>query len=42
MINDPQGFVEKLFAKLKKSNDRYEIKLYMLRLTSRMIGRHKI
>ena len=42
MIHDAQGFVERLFAKLKKSNDRYDVKLYMLRLTSRMIGRHKI
>lgn len=41
-INDPQSFVEKLFSKLKKSNDRYEVKLLMLRLISRMIGRHKI
>jgi len=41
-IHDPQGFVEKLFSNLKKSNDKYEVKLYMLRLISRMIGRHKI
>ena len=31
-----------MFSKLKKSNDRYEVKLYMLRLVSRMMGRHKI
>ena len=41
-IYDPHTFVEKLFSKLKKSNDKYEVKLYMLRLISRMIGRHKI
>jgi protein SDA1 len=41
-VFDPQGFVEKLFSKLKKSNDKYEVKLYMLRLISRMIGRHKL
>lgn len=41
-IYDPQAFVEKLFSKLKKSNDKYEVKLFMLRLISRMIGRHKI
>jgi len=41
-IYDPQTFVEKLFSKLKKSNDKYEVKLYMLRLISRMVGRHKI
>jgi len=41
-IYDGQSFVEKLFSKLKKSNDQYEVKLFMLRLISRMIGRHKI
>ena len=41
-IFDAQSFVERLFSKLKKSNDKYEVKLYMLRLISRMIGRHKI
>ena len=42
LVHDPQAFVEKLFSKLKKSNDKYEVKLFMLRLVSRMIGRHKI
>jgi len=42
LIFDPQTFCEKLFSRLKKSNDQYEVKLYMLRLVSRMIGRHKI
>ena len=41
-IYDAQAFVERMFSKLKKSNDKYEVKLYMLRLISRMIGRHKI
>ena len=41
-IYDGQTFVEKLFSKLKKSNDQYVVKLHMLRLISRMIGRHKI
>jgi protein SDA1 len=27
---------------LKKSNEKYEVKLYILRLISRMIGRHKL
>ena len=39
---DPLSYVEKLFAKLKKSNDKYEVKLLMLRLVSRLIGRHKL
>lgn len=41
-IFDPLQFCERLFSKLKKSNDQYEVKLFMLRLISRMIGRHKI
>lgn len=40
LIHDPQNFSEKLFFKLRKSNDRYEVKLLMMRLISRLIGRH--
>ena len=42
MLFDPQGFSEKLFNKLKKSNDKYEVKLLMLRLLARLIGRHNL
>jgi protein SDA1 len=31
-----------LFNKLRKSNDRYEVKLLMMRLISRLIGRHSL
>lgn len=41
-LHDPSGFVDKLFSKLRSSNDRYEVKLYMLRLLARLIGRHKV
>ena len=41
-LYDPQACAEKLFSKLKKSNDKYEVKLLMLRLTSRLIGRHQL
>ena len=41
-LYDPLSYVEKLFAKLKKSNDKYEVKLLMLRLVSRLIGRHRL
>lgn len=40
LIHDPQAFVEKLFNKLRKSNDRYEVKMLMMKLISRLIGRH--
>ena len=42
MLYDAQSSAESLFAKLKKSNDKYEVKLYMLRLVSRLIGRHRL
>lgn len=42
MIYDAQTFSEKLFAKLRKSNDKYEVKLLILRLISRLIGRHQL
>lgn len=41
-VHDAQKFSERLFSQLKKSNEKYEVKLYMLRLISRMIGRHKL
>jgi len=42
MLYDPQNCAETLFSKLKKSNDKYEVKLLMLRLVSRLIGRHNL
>ena len=41
-LYDPQACAERLFNKLKKSNDKYDIKLLMLRLVSRLIGRHNL
>lgn len=42
LIFDPQAFAEKLFNKLRKSQERHEVKLLQLRLISRMIGRHQL
>lgn len=42
MLYDPQTCAEKLFSKLKSSNEKYEVKLFMLRLVSRLIGRHRL
>ncbi|KAL1914681.1 uncharacterized protein VTP21DRAFT_8092 [Calcarisporiella thermophila] len=42
LMNDPQGFAEKLFTKLNKSNDRFEVKLMTMNLISRVIGVHKL
>ena len=41
-LYDPQSCAERLFSKLKKSNDKYEVKLHMLRLVARLIGRHAL
>jgi len=42
LLNDPQLLSEKLFSKLRKSTDAYLIKLFLMRLISRLIGRHKL
>jgi len=42
LINDPQGFSEKLFKNLKSSRDHFEIRLMMMNLVSRVIGLHKL
>lgn len=42
LLNDPYGFVEKLFAALKRSTDSFEFKLLMLNVISRVIGAHKL
>ncbi|KAG9292268.1 hypothetical protein G9A89_009080 [Geosiphon pyriformis] len=44
LLNDPQGFAEKLFSSLQKSsnNDRFEVKLMTMNLISRIIGVHKL
>jgi len=39
---DPQACADRLFNKLKRSNDKYEVKLLMLRLVARLIGRHNL
>ena len=46
LINDPQGFSEKLFSRLKQVHStnefRFEIRILYLNLISRMIGVHKL
>lgn len=42
LLNDPQGWVEKLFGKLRKSNESFEVKLLMMNVISRVIGAHKL
>ena len=42
MIHDPQGFSEKLFKQLEKTNERFEVKIMMLNLISRLVGLHQV
>jgi len=42
LLNDPQGFADKLFVQLRKSNERFEVRLMMINLISRLIGTHKL
>jgi len=42
LIYDPQGFCEKLFKQMEKSTERFEVKLMMIDLVSRLIGIHKL
>ena len=41
-IRCPQEYAERLFYRLRKSNEKLEIKLYMMKFIARLIGRHKL
>jgi protein SDA1 len=38
----PSGYSEKLFTKLKKSTEKFEIRLMMMNFISRLVGHHKL
>lgn len=42
LLNDPQTFTEKLFSKLKQTNEKYEVKVILMNLISRAIGTHQL
>ncbi|GFR89647.1 protein SDA1 homolog [Elysia marginata] len=42
LIHDPQDFAEKLFRQLEKTTERFEVKLMMIDLISRLVGIHKL
>ncbi|TPX37467.1 hypothetical protein SmJEL517_g00768 [Synchytrium microbalum] len=46
LLNDPQGFAEKLFARLKLATNtsalRFELRLSIMDLISRLVGIHKL
>jgi protein SDA1 len=42
LLNDPQGVAEKVFKRLRSSNERFEVKLLMMNFISRVIGGHQL
>ncbi|GJN26353.1 hypothetical protein PR202_gb14278 [Eleusine coracana subsp. coracana] len=41
-LKDPQGFAEKLFSRLQKCNERFEVRMMMLKVIARTIGMHHL
>ncbi|KAF9161929.1 Protein SDA1 [Mortierella sp. AD011] len=42
LLNDPQGFTEKLYTHLSSSRERHEVQLMLMNLISRISGIHKL
>ena len=42
LIHDPQDFAERLFKKLEGLTERFEVKVMMLELVSRLMGTHQL
>jgi len=42
LINDPQGFAERLFKQVESSTERFEVKLMIMNLISRLVGIHEL
>ncbi|XP_021727094.1 protein SDA1 homolog [Chenopodium quinoa] len=41
-LNDAQGFAEKLFSRLQSCNERFEIKMMMMKVIARTVGLHQL
>nr|CAD7260050.1 unnamed protein product [Timema shepardi] len=42
LVHDPQGLAEKLYRQLESSTERFEVKLMILEVISRLIGLHQL
>lgn len=42
LLNDPTNFAEKLYSKIKNLKENFKLKLALMRLIGRVIGRHKL
>ncbi|XP_043724730.1 protein SDA1 homolog [Telopea speciosissima] len=41
-LKDAQGFAEKLFSRLQACNERFEVKMMMLKVIARTVGLHRL
>ncbi|KAK3026058.1 hypothetical protein RJ639_042550 [Escallonia herrerae] len=41
-LKDPQGFAEKLFSRLQTCNERFEVKMMILKVVARVVGLHRL
>ncbi|KAL9246254.1 hypothetical protein vseg_019812 [Gypsophila vaccaria] len=41
-LKDAQGFAEKLFSRLQRCNERFEVKMMILKVVARTIGLHQL
>ncbi|GLJ17992.1 hypothetical protein SUGI_0317040 [Cryptomeria japonica] len=41
-LKDPQAFVEKLFSRLQTCNERFEVKMMMMKVIARAVGLHRL
>ena len=42
LIHDPQDFAEKLFKRLERATEKFELRLLMMALVSRLTGVHQV
>lgn len=42
LIHDPQDFAEKLFQRLEKATEKFDIKLMMMALIAQLTGVHQV
>ncbi|XP_077983865.1 protein SDA1 homolog [Glandiceps talaboti] len=42
LLHDPQSFAEKLFSQVESSNERFEVRLMIMNLVSRLVGIHQL
>ncbi|XP_057949408.1 uncharacterized protein LOC131144652 [Malania oleifera] len=41
-LKDPQGFAEKLFSRIQTCNERFEVKMMMVKVIARTVGLHRL